>query len=162
MLHTADICDIQPDLATACDLTLVSFGGSSTFYGRIRTIRVFEDNTLVKQAIDVADSGTVLVVDGGGSRRCALIGGNLARLAAARGVAGIVLNACVRDVEELADVPIGIVAMGSCPRRSRKEGHGALGEVLRFGGVVWTPDHWVYADRDGIVLTPQAVKDAAE
>ncbi|MCL4319530.1 MAG: ribonuclease E activity regulator RraA [Firmicutes bacterium] len=156
MFHTADICDAQPDLTSVCELNLVSFGGSVKFSGRIRTVRVFEDNTLVRQAIDKAESGAVLVVDGGASHRCALIGGNLARLAATRKIAGIVLNACIRDVDEVAEVPIGVMAIGSCPRKSRKEGQGKMGEVLQFGGVLWTPGHWLYADRDGVVMTPEA------
>ncbi len=145
--------DQHPHLAVA-EPIFQDFGGTKVFFGPIVTLRVFEDNALVRKTLEAEGQGRVLVVDGGGSLRTALLGGNLARLAWEKGWAGVVLFGAVRDVEELRTYPIGIRALAPCPRKSAKEGKGEMGVVLRFAGVGFHPGHWLYADEDGIVLSP--------
>ncbi|MDQ0191412.1 ribonuclease E activity regulator RraA [Alicyclobacillus cycloheptanicus] len=156
-IRTADISDDHPAETQVCELQFRSFGAVPRFGGPIVTVRVYEDNVLVKQALEEAPAGSVLVVDGGGSLRCALVGGNLGNIAAERGVAGIIVNGAVRDVLELRSQQVGIFALGSNPLKSRKLGEGAMGETVRFGGVDFVPGHYVYADEDGVVVSARAV-----
>ncbi|MDA8195223.1 MAG: ribonuclease E activity regulator RraA [Thermaerobacter sp.] len=156
MFHTADIADAWPDRIAVCELAFISFAKRGAFHGPIHTVQVFEDNVLVKAGIEGAPAGSVLVVDGGGSHRCALLGGNLAALAASRGLTGIIINGCVRDSHELAQIDIGILAIGRSPVKSRKTGSGQVNVALCFGGVTWNPGQFVYADQDGVILTAQA------
>jgi regulator of ribonuclease activity A len=135
-----------------CELQLQSFGAVRAFSGRIATVRCFEDNVLVKQRAAEPGEGRVLVVDGGGSFRCALVGDNVAGLAAASGWAGLVLHACVRDVAALAALPIGIKALGTCPRPSGKTGEGELDVPVRFGNAEFEPGALLYADDDGVLV----------
>jgi regulator of ribonuclease activity A len=124
------------------------------FSGPIATVRCFEDNVLVKQRVSEPGEGRVLVVDGGGSLRCALVGDNVAGLALANGWAGLVLNACVRDVEALAELAIGIKALGTNPRPSSKTGEGELDVVVSFGGAAFRPGDVLHSDEDGILVLP--------
>jgi regulator of ribonuclease activity A len=158
-VNTADLCDrYWPNLAL-CTAQFRSFGRRQTFHGPVETVQVFEDNVLVKEAIESVAAGTVLVVDGGGSLRCALVGGNLAATAARRALAGIIVYGCVRDVVELAVLDVGILALGACPVRSEKKRTGARGVPLRFGGVEWRPGMYVYADPDGVIVSPVPLAD---
>ncbi|MGF1470231.1 MAG: ribonuclease E activity regulator RraA [Rubrobacteraceae bacterium] len=152
--QTTDICDDFPDLVSVCEPRFTSYGATASFSGPISTARVHEDNVLVREALEDLPPGSVLVVDGGGSKRCALLGDKLASIAASRGLAGIVLNGCVRDSRELSRIEVGILALATHPRRSNKEGAGEREVPLEFGGVRWTPAHHLYADEDGIVLAP--------
>jgi regulator of ribonuclease activity A len=135
-----------------CEAQLRSFGRVSSFSGRIATVRCFEDNVLVKQRVAEPGGGRVLVVDGGGSFRCALVGDSVAGTAAANGWAGLIMNACVRDVAALAELPIGIKAIGTCPRPSGKTGEGELDVVVTFGHAQFAPGALLYADDDGVVV----------
>jgi len=154
---TADLCDANPDL-TVCAPLFRDFGGLHEFHGRIATLKVFEDNALVRNTLELPGEGRVLVVDGGASLRCALVGGNLGELAVRNNWVGILVNGCVRDSVELAALPIGVRALATHPRKSFKGLHGGeFGTVLEFAGVRFTPGSWLYADADGIVLAPQAV-----
>lgn len=137
----------------------VSYGSVAGFDGTISTVRVHEDNVLVREALEDLAPGRVLVVDGGGSKRCALVGDKLADIAASRGLAGVIINGCVRDTRELAGIGTGILALASHPLRSRKEGEGESDVSVHFGGVTWTPDHYVYADGDGVVLAAERLHD---
>ena len=123
-----------------------------SFSGPIATVRCFEDNVIVKQRVAEPGDGRVLVVDGGGSFRCALVGDNVAGTALASGWAGLVLNACVRDVEALAGLQIGIKALGTCPRPSGKTGEGETDVAVTFGNATFTPGAMLHADDDGIVV----------
>ncbi|MGI6127480.1 MAG: ribonuclease E activity regulator RraA [Planifilum sp.] len=152
---TTDLCDQFSSQAAACEDLFTSFGGKKRFSGPIATVRVFEDNVLVRKMIETIPAGTVLVVDGGGSKRCALLGDRLAAIALERGIAGFIIHGCVRDTAELARMDIGVLALGKVPLRSRKEGKGVIGEPVRFAGVDWIPGHHVYVDEDGVVLFPQ-------
>lgn len=156
-LAVADLSDAHPD-ATICAPLFRDFGGRRRFHGPIRTLKVFEDNALVRITLETPGDGAVLVVDGGGSLRCALVGGNLGALALTHGWAGIVVNGCVRDSAELASQAIGIKALASHPRKSDKGAHGGLiDRPVEFAGARFVPGHWLYADEDGILLAPQAL-----
>lgn len=149
---TADLCDAFPQLVRVAEPLFREYGGVKRFAGPIDTLRVFEDNTLVRQALESAGRGRVLVVDGGASLRCALVGGRLAGLARSNGWAGLLINGCVRDSAELREVPVGIRALTTAPMRSEKNGKGERGGKLRFAGIEFTPDSYLYADEDGILL----------
>lgn len=159
-VRTTDICDDFPEKVEVCEPIFTSYGSVGEFHGRISTVKVHEDNVLVKQALEDVARGTVLVVDGGGSKRCALLGDKLASIAASRGLAGIIINGCVRDSEELAKIEVGILALATHPLRSAKAGAGQRDVAVRFGGVAWTPGHHVYADRDGVVLSAAALHES--
>ena len=153
-LATTDLSDAAPH-AQVCDPLFLSWGGRASFHGTIATLKVFEDNTMVRDAVEHPGNGRVLVVDGGGSLRCALFGGNLAVLAAENGWAGVVVNGAVRDVDELDAQPIGVRALAAHPRRSEKGMHsGRSGVPVIFAGVVFRDGEWLCADRDGIVVLP--------
>ncbi|CAN5232539.1 ribonuclease E activity regulator RraA [soil metagenome] len=154
-IKTTDICDEFAGSVQVCEPMFTSFGAVKGFHGTISTVRVHEDNVLVRDALEEITAGHVLVVDGGGSMRCALVGDKLADIAASRGLAGIIVNGCVRDARELAGIEVGVLALASHPLRSRKEGGGGRDETVEFGGVTLTPGHHVYADEDGIVIASQ-------
>ncbi|HEV7366153.1 MAG TPA: ribonuclease E activity regulator RraA [Gemmatimonadales bacterium] len=149
---TADLCDAFPQLIQVAEPLFREYGGVGRFGGPIDTLKVFEDNTLVRQALESSGRGRVLVVDGGGSLRCALVGERLAALARSNGWAGLLINGCVRDSAALRDLPVGIRALNTAPMRSEKNGRGDRGGRLRFAGVEFSPEHYLYADGDGILL----------
>lgn len=151
--RTTDLCDEFPESTLVCETPFVSYGAVAAFSGPVRTVEVHEDNVPVKAALEDLPRGSVLVVDGGGSRRCALLGDRLASVAASRGLAGVILNGCVRDARELAGIGVGILALGTNPRRSRKAGAGRRDVPVRFGGITWTPGQYAYADEDGVVVS---------
>jgi regulator of ribonuclease activity A len=148
---TTDLLDAHPELQTA-EPVFRDFGGSQAFAGPVETLAVLEDNTLVREALESPGEGRVLVVDGRGSLRCALVGDRLAALGVEHGWVGIVVNGCVRDTAELARLPIGIKALAAHPRRSEKRGQGRRGVAVEFAGVGFEPGAWCYADADGIVV----------
>ena len=151
---TTDLSDDHPE-AQVCDPVFQAFGGRPAFSGPVSTLKVFEDNALVREAVEQPGEGRVLVVDGGGSLRCGLFGGNLAVAAARNGWAGVVINGCARDADELDAQPIGVRALATHPRRSVKGLHsGQVGLPVVFAGVVFREGAWVAADRDGIVVLP--------
>ena len=157
--RVTDLCDAHGDRARVAAPGWTDFGGRTAFSGPVHTLSAFEDNSLVREALEGPGEGRVLVVDGGGSLRCALVGGNLGALAAANGWAGIVVHGCVRDRVELAACPIGIKALGSHPRRSEKRGAGRVGETLRFAGVEIRPGDRLYADEDGWIVADGPLAD---
>lgn len=149
---TPDLCDTDPN-ARVCALPWRSYGGRSQFSGPIRTVKVFEDNVLVRSTLEQPGAGAVLVVDGGASLRCALVGGMLGELAQQNGWAGIVVNGCVRDSVELRGFDVGVLALATHPRKSQRGLHGGAVDVpLAFGGVEMHPGEWLYADEDGVVV----------
>jgi regulator of ribonuclease activity A len=140
-----------------CEPVFQAFGGARAFSGPIATLKVFEDNTMVREAVNEPGGGRVLVVDGGGSRRCSLFGGNLAVAAASNGWAGLVVDGCVRDVDELAAQPIGVRALAAFPRKSERGLHsGQAGVPVIFAGVVFREGEWLCADQDGVVVLSEA------
>lgn len=149
---TADLCDQFGAEVRVAEPVFHDWGGAASFAGPIETLRVFEDNALVRQALETAGQGRVLVVDGGGSLRSALVGGNLAALAHRNGWTGIIVHGCIRDAAELAATPVGVKALAAIPRKSAKAGSGERGVSVAFAGVTFAPGAWLYADRDGIVV----------
>jgi regulator of ribonuclease activity A len=149
---TADVLDEHGADAQSCDLQLRQFGALYDFAGSVSTVRCFEDNVLLKQRVSEPGVGRVLVVDGGGSLRCALLGDKVATTALENGWAGVVLWACVRDVAALREIPLGIKALGSSPRRSAKTGAGELDVPVAFGAVTFRPGAMAYSDDDGIAV----------
>lgn len=153
-LATTDLSDAHPEASVLAPL-FRDFGGVSGFHGRVCTLKVYEDNTLVRSTLEMPGERRVLVVDGGGSLRCALVGGMLAELARRNDWAGLLVYGCVRDVAELAAQPIGIKALAAHPRKSEKGLHsGHANRVVEFAGVRIAPDDWLYADADGVLISP--------
>ena len=159
-IKTADLCDRYASRVEVCEPIFKGYGAVSAFAGPVSTVEVYEDNALVREALEDLAAGTVLVVDGGGSRRCALIGDKLASIAASRGLEGIIVNGCVRDSRELAGIEVGVLALATNPLRSNKDRTGRREVPVRFGGVTWTPGHYVYADEDGGVVAREMLHDA--
>lgn len=156
MNPTADLSDAYPD-ALVADPIFTSFGGRVAFSGSIATVRCFEDNSLVRDAVHEPGEGRVLVVDGGGSLACALLGDRLAAMARDHGWAGVVVNGCVRDVRQLAETELGVKALAAHPRRSVKRGEGERDVEVTFAGVTFRTGAWLYADEDGMVVLPAPV-----
>lgn len=150
--HTADLCDAYENDVKICLLDFKSYGKKKRFSGPIETVNVFEDNVLVKQALETIPKGSVLVVDGGGSNRCALLGDRLGAIAVERSLAGIIINGRVRDTTELAKLEVGILALGSNPQRSIKVGKGKRDVTVSFGDIDWQPGDYVFADEDGVIV----------
>jgi regulator of ribonuclease activity A len=148
---TSDLFDAHPG-AASCDTQFRQFGGRRSFSGPVATVRCLEDNVLLRAAVSEPGEGRVLVVDGGGSFRCALLGDNIAEIAVANGWSGLIVNGCVRDVVALAELPIGIKALGTNPRPSGKAGAGETGVPVTFGGVEFSPGALLYADDDGVIV----------
>ncbi|HWI52686.1 MAG TPA: ribonuclease E activity regulator RraA [Symbiobacteriaceae bacterium] len=151
-MKTTDLCDQFGAELQVCAPMLRHFGKTRDFCGPIATVKVFEDNALVKEALQTVPAGSVLVVDGGGSLRSALVGDMLAGLAVERGLAGIIVNGCIRDAAEIANLDVGVMALASNPLRSSKLGAGERDLPVQFGGVSWAPGQWAYADEDGVVV----------
>lgn len=155
---TADLCDAHRSDLQVAEPILRDFGGTRAFAGAIVTVQVHDDNVLVRHALNHPGEGRVLVIDGEGSLRCALLGDQLAQMAVDHGWAGIVVHGCVRDVARLHRLPLGIKALAACPARSGKEGKGRHGTTLRFAGVTFEPGAWVYADEDGLLVAPRKLE----
>jgi regulator of ribonuclease activity A len=154
---TADLCDAHADQLQVCEPVFQAFGGRPAFAGAVSTVRCFEDNSRVKEAVESPGAGRVLVVDGGGSRRRALFGGNLGLAAVKNGWAGIILYGCIRDSAELAQLDLGIRALGTMPLRSDKRGEGERDTPVRFAGATFRPGDYVYVDEDGVVVAHRAL-----
>ena len=157
---TCDLCDTNEDKLADGSLHVLppifrSFGRAIRFAGPARTLKVFEDNVLVRAALETPGEGSVLVVDGGGSLRCALVGGNLGQLAEKNGWAGILVYGCVRDSVELNACDVGIRALNTHPRRSFRKGLGDKDLPVDIAGVIARPGDWIYADEDGVLVSTQ-------
>lgn len=158
---TCDLCDVHKGDGSGAFRVLPpvfrSFGAVQRFAGPVVTVKCFEDNTLVKAAVDSAGDGRVLVVDGGASLRRALLGGNLGAAAARNGWAGVVIDGCVRDVAELAQCAVGIRALASMPLPTEKRNEGQRDLAVQIQGVWVRPGDWLYADEDGIVVADRTL-----
>jgi regulator of ribonuclease activity A len=135
-----------------------NFGGHDSFGGQIVTVKCFEDNSVVKEQVDQDGTGKVMVVDGGGSLRRALLGDMLAEKAAKNGWEGIIVYGCVRDVDVLVQTPLGIQALASHPMKTDKRGIGDLNVPVTFAGVTFRPGEYVYADNNGIIVSATELK----
>lgn len=154
---TPDLCDAYPDVDVV-EPIFSNFGGHDSFGGEIVTVKCHEDNSIVKEQVDNDGTGKVMVVDGGGSFRRALLGDMLAEKAAKNGWEGIIVYGCVRDVDVLAQTPLGIQALASHPMKTDKRGIGDLNVVVSFAGVTFRPGDYVYADNNGIIVSPKALR----
>ena len=154
---TCDICDAHEDKLASGALAVLppvfkTFGKKTAFSGPAATLKVFEDNVLVRSTLETPGNGRVLAIDGGGSLRCALVGGNLGVLAEKNGWAGIIVNGCIRDTEELNACDIGVRALATHPQRSVRKGAGESNLRIAIGGVAIYPNDWIYADADGVLV----------
>ena len=152
---TADLVDDHADVVRSCDVQFRQYGKRLRFHGSVRTIKCLNDNQLVKQVLGTPGNGAVLVIDGGGSMASALVGDLIAAAAQKNGWAGLVVFGPIRDSVALADIDIGIKALGSNPWKSKKDGVGQVDVPVSFGNVEFLPGSWVYSDEDGILVSPR-------
>lgn len=152
MTPTADLYDERGEELQSVALQLQNFGGAAAFSGPIRTVKCFEDNAMLKSVVSTPGDGAVLVVDGAGSLRRALMGDMIAEIAAGNGWAGVVINGAIRDRVAIAGIALGVKALGSNPRKSTKLGIGVADEIVEFGGVTFRPGATLYSDEDGILV----------
>ena len=149
-----DLCDAHGDVVRVAQPMFAFYGARRSYGGPIATIKCFEDNSLVAERLAQPGEGRVLVVDGGGSMRCALLGDSLASQASLNGWQGVIVFGCVRDVDELARIELGVHALAAHPMRSVKRGVGQQDVVVAFAGVDFVPGHHAYADANGILVAP--------
>lgn len=151
-MNTCDLCDRFEAGVRVLELALRDYGGRATFCGRVSTVKALEDNSLVRAAVAEPGDGRVLVVDGGGSLRRAMLGDMLAAQAVANGWSGVLVHGAIRDSQAIAALDLGVKALGTCPRKTDKRGQGLRDVELVFGGLVIAPGQWLAADADGVVL----------
>ena len=151
-LATTDLSDAHPDAPVLAPI-FRDFGDLTGFHGRVVTLKVYEDNALVRATLETPGAGRVLVVDGGGSLRCALVGDQLAILAHKNGWEGVVVYGCIRDSVDINGIDIGVRALNTHPQKSIKKGAGDRDIAVTFGGVTFNPGEFVYADEDGVLVS---------
>lgn len=156
-LSTPDLCDEFPSDVRICQEDWRHFGGIHKFYGEIVTVKCFEDNSFVKKCLNEPGCGKVLVVDGGASRNRALLGDQIAKAAFDNGWHGIIIRGAVRDVEILRQIPIGILALSSCPLKTDRQDQGLTAVPLIMGGIRLQQSEWVFADLNGMVVADNAL-----
>ena len=156
---TPDLCDqFEADIGRTLRIVAPIFqryGGRPAFAGEIVTLKLFEDNSLVREALGQPGRGKVLVVDGGGSLRCALLGDQLAVLGQKNGWEGVIVYGCIRDSADIDQLDIGVRALATHPQKSIKKGIGDRNIPVTFGGVTFNPGEFLYADQDGILISPR-------
>lgn len=154
---TPDLCDAnEADLGKTVRVVAPmfrSYGARPAFSGEIVTLKIFEDNTLVREVFNEPGQGKVLVIDGGGSLRCALVGDQLAILANKNGWEGVVVYGCIRDSGDINGIDIGFRALATHPQKTVKKGVGDRQLPVTFGGVTFHPGEWLYADEDGVIVS---------
>ena len=155
---TPDLCDLYPELVRVAEPIFKNFGGRSSFGGEIVTVKCFEDNSVVKESAGKPGHGKVMVVDGGGSLRKALLGDLIAETAQKNGWEGLVLYGAVRDVNTLSRLDLGIKALASIPLKTERKGLGELNVPVTFGGVTFSPGEYVYADSTGIIVSAEPLE----
>lgn len=155
-MKTADLVDAHGEAVRFCHLPFLKFGQKTSFHGPIATVRCFEDNALLKAELQKAGEGRVMVVDGGASTRCALLGDQIAMILRDNGWAGIVINGAIRDCAEIAGMDVGVFCLGTSPKKSVKDGAGKAGVLIQFGGVEFRPGNFAYADADGLLVSEES------
>lgn len=160
LFSTCDLCDAHRDALRSNALRVLppvfrSYGKITRFRGQIATLQCHEDNALLRTILESAGMARVLVVDGGGSLDRALMGGKLAALAAQNGWAGVLINGCVRDVAEVIQAPIGVLALASMPAPPEKHGKGVRDTEIHVQNVIVRPGEWLYADEDGVIISQE-------
>lgn len=148
-----DLCDQYPEHVNVFECQFKHYGMQGTFFGQAVTVKCFEDNSVVKKLVNTPGNGKVIVVDGGGSTRRALLGDMLAEAAVRNGWAGLVINGCIRDVATINGLAIGVKALGTTPIKTDKRDIGDLNIPIRFAGVNVREDDWVYADFNGVLVS---------
>jgi regulator of ribonuclease activity A len=151
-MNTCDLCDRHDAQVRVLELPLRDYGGRIGFDGIVSTIKAYEDNSLVRDAVAEPGNGRVLVIDGGGSLRRSMLGDLLAAKALENGWAGVVVFGAIRDSAAIGAMALGVKALGTCPRKTDKLGQGLRDVPVRFGGLVIRPGEWLCADADGVVL----------
>lgn len=154
---TCDLCDAHPDKVRVVEALFTNYGGRAVFGGQIVTVKCHEDNTVVKEQVGKPGKGKVMVVDGGGSKRCALLGDMLAAQAAENGWEGVIIFGAIRDVDEIRKTDLGVQALGTIPVKSNRQGRGDLNVPVTFGGVTFREGEFVYADNNGIIVSGEAL-----
>lgn len=159
---TTDLCDAH-EASIGGDLRVVvpmfrSYGGRAAFCGPIATLKLFEDNSLVRKALEQPGAGRVLVIDGGGSLRRAVVGDQLAALGVKNGWAGIVVYGCIRDSRAIGGMALGVFALATHPQKTVKKNVGEADVPVTFGGVTFHPGEWLYADEDGVLVSRTALQ----
>ena len=157
MFKTADLCDEHSDTLSIAQPLFNDYGKKITFGGEISTVKCFEDNSLVRKQLEQPGNGRVLVVDGGGSTRCAMVGDILAQMGADNGWSGIIVYGCIRDSGVIATINLGVKAMGTLPLKSVKKGEGEIDITVHFADVDFIPGQFAYADEDGIILSANSL-----
>ncbi|MFO7859202.1 MAG: ribonuclease E activity regulator RraA [Ectothiorhodospiraceae bacterium] len=157
---TTDLCDAHADALSIATPMFQDYGGQRSFHGPVSTVKVFEDNSLVRAALEEAGDGRVLVVDGGGSMRCALLGDNLAAIGRSQGWAGVVVYGCIRDSADIAGMDFGVKALNTHPLKSVKKGAGERDVSVTFAGITIRAGSYLYADEDGLVVAGEPLHDA--
>ena len=152
---TPDLCDAYPELIRVVEPMFSNYGGRDAFGGEIVTVKCFEDNSVVKEQVAQPGKGKVMVVDGGASMRAALLGDMLAEKAVSSGWEGIIVYGCIRDVDVIATLDLGVQALMSHPKKTDKRGIGDLNVVVTFGGVTFTPGEYIYADNNGVIVSKE-------
>lgn len=150
---TADLWDEHAAELTLLNLDLKHFGRKDNFAGKVETLKVYEDNSFVRQVLSENGSGKVLVIDGGGSTRCALVGDNIAKLAMQNHWEGVIVYGCIRDAKVINTLEVGIKAIGTCPVKSIKRNVGLVGEELIISGIKINTTQYIYADMDGVLVS---------
>lgn len=158
---TADLFDGHENRVQVCDPLFRDFGGLRRFGGPIATVKCFEDNSLVKAVLAESGEGRVLVVDAGGSMRCAMLGDMIAASAVANGWRGVLMYGCVRDAADIAGMDLGVKALATNPRKSLKRGEGQRDLAVTFGGVTFRPGMYIYCDEDGVLVSSAALVDGS-
>ena len=156
-LKTTDLCDDHSDHLNIASPLFGDFGGRREFHGPISTVKLFEDNSLVREALGEPGDGRVLVVDGGGSMRCALLGDQLAELGQSNGWSGVVVYGCIRDSADIANMDIGVKALNTHPLKSVKKGVGERDVSVTFAGITIRAGQYLYADEDGLIVAAKAL-----
>lgn len=152
---TADLYDKYGSKVQVAMPLFRDYGGRKRFYGPAATVKVYEDNSLVREALEQGGEGRVLIVDGGGSLRCALVGDNLAQLGKDNNWTGIIISGCIRDSAVIATIDIGVKALATNPTKSVKKGKGQRNIPVEFAGIVIKPGDYVYADEDGFLVSAE-------
>ena len=151
---TADLCDEHTNIQIAEPIFNL-YGEKKRFMGKIRTVIAIEDNSYVKELVNTKVNGDVMVIEGKGSIKCALLGDNLAKIASENGWAGFVINGCIRDSEIINTIPIGIKALNTMPKKSNKNNVGEFKKDLNFAGVLFREGYFLYSDSDGIIISKE-------
>lgn len=149
---TCDLCDDYPEEVRVCEPMFASFGGRDTFGGEIVTVKCHEDNSRVKELLATSGKGRVLVVDGGGSLRCALLGDLIGASAVKNGWEGVIVYGCVRDVDALVQLDLGVHALAAIPLKSVRRGVGEVDVPVSFGGLTFKTGEFIYADNNGVIV----------